>query len=86
MKVGHTAAMELFVVTMHPRKRVNDFKFDLYLYNVRVDVEIKIVPLIKIGGLAKDPCPAVCLTYLILPAAWCLQESDGPEIGHLQAA
>ena len=28
LKVGHTAAMELFVVTMH-RKRVNDFEFDL---------------------------------------------------------
>ena len=33
MKVGHTAAMELFVATMY-RKRVNDFEFDLYLYNV----------------------------------------------------
>ena len=41
--------MELFVVTMHPRKCVNDFEFfDLYLYNVSVDVEIKIVPLITI--------------------------------------
>ena len=39
--------MELFVVTMY-RKCVNDFEFDLDLYNVSVDVEIKIVPLITI--------------------------------------
>ena len=43
LKVGHTVAMELFVVTMH-RKRVNDFEFDLYLQSV--DVEMKIVSLI----------------------------------------
>jgi hypothetical protein len=30
------------------RKCANDFEFDLDLYNVSVDVEIKIVPLITI--------------------------------------
>ena len=38
------------------------------------------------SSTVQDPCPAVYLTYLIQPAAWCLQESEGPEIGHLQAA
>ena len=47
MKVGDTAATELFVVIMY-LKCVNDFEFDLDLYNMSVDVEIKIVPSITI--------------------------------------
>ena len=52
MKVAHTAAMELFVVTMY-RECVNDFEFDLDLYNVSIDVEIKIFPLIMILQLER---------------------------------
>ena len=44
--------MELFVVTMYC-KCVNDFEFDLDLYNVSIDVEIKIFPLIMILQLER---------------------------------